>query len=264
MKLHVEKGSCGYPRRPPVLTDVNFSVESGEVLCLLGANGAGKSTLFKSILGLLPLISGTVMVDGDNIFSWKRAKIAQSIGYIPQATNPPFSYTVTDVILMGRAAYLAANESPTKEDEKIAEAIIDELNISKLADKSFLELSGGEKQLVVIARALTQQPDFLIMDEPTSALDFGNQQMVLQQVGKLSQRGLGIVMASHFPDQVFTYAHKAILLKDGGIFASGTPEEVVTEGNLWSLYNVGCKIVDTGVPSAMHADHNIKVAVPLG
>ena len=263
MTFTMEHGTCGYPQHRPVLRDVSFSVNSGEVLCILGANGAGKSTLFKSILGLIPLMGGNILVNGSNIRTWSRAKVARTIGYIPQANNPPFSYTVLDVVLMGRTAYLKSFQAPGKKDEAIAEQAIHQLGIYKLMNKRFLELSGGEKQLVLIARALTQCPQILIMDEPTAALDFGNQQLVLKQIHLLSSTGLSIIMASHFPDHAFLYAHQALLLKEGGIFAYGPPDDVVTEANLRALYAVDAKIIDTGLKSKTSANADIKIAVPL-
>lgn len=264
MKFAMEHGVCGYSHHKPVLKDIDFEVEEGEVLCILGANGAGKSTLFKSILGLIPLIDGKVTMDGKDISTWTRSKIARTVGYIPQATNPPFSYSVLDVVLMGRTAYLGTFQSPGGEDEQTAREAISQMGIYELTNKRFLELSGGEKQLVLIARALTQRPRILIMDEPTAALDFGNQQLVLKQVNILSGNGLGIIMASHFPDHAFLYAHRALLVKDGGIFHCGQPDKVITEENLNELYSVDAKIIDTGLESRSVAGGRIKVTVPLG
>jgi ABC-type cobalamin/Fe3+-siderophores transport system ATPase subunit len=265
MIFALKNGVCGYSAGKPVLKNISFEVSSGEVLCILGANGAGKSTLFKSMLSLIPMLDGDITVDGENIKGWSRAEIARTIGYIPQANNPPFSYSVIDVILMGRTAYLGLFASPKKEDEEIAENVIEQLNISKLADKRYQELSGGEKQLVLIARALAQLPKVLIMDEPTAALDFGNQQMVLNQIHKLSQNGLSIIMASHFPDHAFLYSHKALLLKDGGIYSVGCPGDVINEKSLNDLYSVETKIINTGIQpryAAIDASE-IKICVPL-
>lgn len=263
MVFAVEQGVCGYSRHKPVLRDIDFSVNQGEVLCILGANGAGKSTLFKSILGLIPLIEGRVTIGGSDISTWKRSKIARTVGYIPQAATPPFSYSVLDVVLMGRTAYLGSFQSPKREDEETAREAISQMGIYELANKRFLELSGGERQLVLIARALTQRPRILIMDEPTAALDFGNQQLVLKQVNLLSGKGLSVIMASHFPDHAFLYAHQALLLKNGGIFDWGQPHKVITEGNLKELYSVDAAIIDTGLESRSVAGSRIKVTVPL-
>ena len=263
MLFTVENGVCGYNGQSPVLKNIDFSVTSGEVLCILGPNGSGKSTLFKSILGLIKMYGGSVKVDGEDIRTWKRDRVARTIGYIPQANNPPFSFTVMDMVLMGRTAYTNSFSTPSKDDEKIANDAVEMLGIRKLANKHFLELSGGEKQLVLIARALSQEPDILIMDEPTAALDFGNQQLVLQQVSRLSKSGLGIIMASHFPDHAFLYSNKALLIKDGGIYACGAPGEVITEQSLKDLYGVDAKIINTGIPSVTTIGNEIKIVVPL-
>ncbi|MEC0182845.1 ABC transporter ATP-binding protein [Paenibacillus peoriae] len=263
MTFSINNAVCGYSHKRPVLRQINFSVETGEVICILGANGAGKSTLFKSILGLIPLLDGSVTVDGANIAQWSRAEVARTIGYIPQANNPPFSYSVLDVILMGRTAHLGVFQSPTMDDEALADEMMAQLGIEELAGRRFLELSGGQKQLVMIARALIQQPRVLIMDEPTAALDFGNQQLVLQQVSRLSAMGLTIIMASHFPDHAFLYSHKVLLIKDGGIYASGPPDEVITEDSLRLLYKVDSKIVHTGITSRTTLGTDIKIVVPL-
>lgn len=262
MRFEVKDVSCGYPGGARVLENVNFEVSSGEVLCILGANGAGKSTLFKSILGLIRLQDGTIRMDGEDIAGWSRAKVARTIGYIPQSTNPPFSYSVLDIILMGRTAYLGMFASPRGEDLRVADEVIACLGIERLMDRRYLQLSGGEKQLVLIARALAQQPRLLIMDEPTAALDFGNQQMILSQIGQLSAQGLAIVMASHFPDHAFLYSSHVLLLKDHGIYARGAPGDVVTERRLKELYNVDTRIVDTGICADV-TGKGIKVCVPV-
>lgn len=231
-------GACGYGSRT-VLRDIHFAVGSGQVLCILGANGAGKTTLFKSILGLLPMQHGVLRAQGEDMSHWPRARVAQSIGYVPQISNPPFSYTVMDVVLMGRTAYLKSYQSPRAQDEEIAVSAIDRLGIARLMGRRYLELSGGEKQLVLIARALTQQPQILVMDEPTTGLDFGNQQLVLEQVHLLAREGLAVVMSSHFPDHAFLYADAALLLRDGTVYALGSPKDVITETSLHELYAAG-------------------------
>ncbi len=248
MKFRLESGVCGYSNKS-VLENINFEVNEGEFLCILGANGVGKSTLFKSILNLIPMIDGMLTINGENINKWKRAEVAKNIGYIPQVSSPPFSYTVMDVVLMGRAAYIGAFDSPSKGDEDIAIAMIEKLGIGKLINKKFLNISGGEQQLVLIARAMTQQPKILIMDEPTSALDFGNQQLVLDQVKTLAEDGLGVILASHNPDQVFLYADKVMMLQDGGIYNIGKPKEIITKESLKDIYGINTKIINTGVKS---------------
>ncbi len=264
MNFSLINAKCGYGTRT-VLQDVSLTVKSGEVLCILGPNGTGKTTLFKSILGLLGMQDGKVELDGKDMATLSRAEFAKRIGYIPQAHNPPFPFKVIDVVLMGRTAHLGPFASPGKADQKIAEEIIETLNIGHLRHKVYTEISGGEKQLVLIARALTQKPSMLVMDEPTAALDFGNQLLVLSHIKKLADSGLIVVMASHFPDHAFLYASKVILLKAGGVYAVGTPAEVITEKNLKSLYGVDVKIVSTGLhklPMGME-EREIKVCVPV-
>lgn len=254
-------GGCGYGKKR-VLRDVHFAVDAGQVLCILGANGAGKTTLFKSILGLLPMQAGQLCIRGEDIDQWSRAEIAQSIGYVPQASNPPFSYSVMDVVLMGRTAYLRSYQSPKERDEHIAASVIDRLGITRLAHRRYLELSGGEKQLVLIARALTQQPQILVMDEPTTGLDFGNQQLVLEQVHLLAREGLAVVMSSHFPDHAFLYADTVLMLRNGTVYALGTPKEVITEESLYELYTVEAKIIATGLLS-QRVGTEIQTCIPL-
>lgn len=259
--FELKNGKVGYSNKS-VLEDINFEVKSGEVLCILGANGVGKSTLFKSMLGFIPMIDGSVNIDGENINTWERSKVARYIGYIPQATELPFSFTVMDIVLMGRTAHLGLFVSPKKKDEEIAYSIISKLGITKLINKKFSELSGGERQLVLIARALTQLPKILIMDEPTAALDFGNQQLVLEQVNLLSKQGLSVIMASHFPDHAFIYSHKVLMLKGGNVYAFGKPKDVITEDSLRELYSVNTKIINTGIQS-ISTGNNILTCIPL-
>lgn len=264
MNFNLINSKCGYDTKT-VLEDVSLTVKSGEVLCILGPNGTGKTTLFKSILGLLKMQGGKVELDGKDMSTLTRAEVARMIGYIPQAHNPPFPFKVIDVVLMGRTAHLGPFTSPGKADQQIAEEVIETLNIGHLRHKIYTEISGGEKQLVLIARALTQRPSMLVMDEPTAALDFGNQLLVLSHIKKLAGSGLIIVMASHFPDHAFLYASKVILLKKGGVYAVGAPADVITEENLKSLYGVDVKIVSTGVHNFQTPieEREIKVCVPV-
>ena len=241
MKLEVINASCGYGKNT-VVKNISMSVKSGEILCLLGPNGVGKTTFFKTILGFLKLQSGKILLDGQDINNWPKKKLAESIGYVPQAHTPPFPFSVIDVIIMGRTAHIGMFESPSKKDKEIAEEAMNTLNISYLKDKIYTEISGGERQMVLIARALTQQPKILVMDEPTSNLDFGNQVKVLEEINKLAKKGLGIIMTSHFPDHAFLCCTKVALMQKNNVFTIGTVDEVVTEGNLKMAYGVDVKI----------------------
>lgn len=241
MKLEIKNATCGYDSKA-VLRQVSLGVETSEILCLLGPNGAGKTTFLKTILGLLKLQAGEICLDGKNIGTWPRRKLAQVMGYIPQAHTPPFPFKVLDVVLMGRTAHIGPFSSPSEKDVEIARETLTALNIAYLADRPYTEISGGERQMVLIARALAQQPQILIMDEPTSNLDFGNQVKMLNQIKKLADKGLAIIMTSHFPDHAFICASKVALINQGAVEV-GPPEQMITEANLSSLYHVNTRIV---------------------
>ncbi|GBF35177.1 ABC-type cobalamin/Fe3+-siderophores transport systems ATPase components [Desulfocucumis palustris] len=258
MRLELKNVTCGYGSKP-VVHQVSLPVDSGEVLYLLGPNGSGKTTLFKTMLGLLRLQGGEILCGGENIGNWPRSRIARFMGYIPQAHNPPFPYKVLDIVLMGRTAHLGAFASPSENDQKIALEAIEALNISHLQNKIYTEISGGERQLVLIARALAQQPQVLIMDEPTSNLDFGNQLLVLRHVQKLAQMGLAVVMSSHFPEHALLSATKVLLLHKGKVFGAGRPEEMITEQSLKTLFGVDVKIITTTIRKGGET----RVIVPL-
>ncbi|ODA39260.1 ABC transporter ATP-binding protein [Desulfosporosinus sp. BG] len=264
MRFELKDIQCGYNNKA-VLKGISFALAAGEVLCVLGPNGTGKTTLFKTILGLIKPLEGKILFNGENSIHWSRSKMAQVIGYIPQAHNTSFPFSVMDMILMGRTAHLGNFASPSQEDKKIAERAIDTLDISCLANRIFTELSGGEKQLVLIARALAQEPQILVMDEPTSALDFGNQLKVLSQVKQLAHQGLTIIMASHVPDHAFFYATKVMLLSHGGLFGLGKANDIITEDKLRELYGVNVRIINTGVQSDDDNDDDseVRMCVPL-
>ncbi|SNX54951.1 ABC transporter ATP-binding protein [Thermoanaerobacterium sp. RBIITD] len=241
MKLEIKNVFCGYGTKI-VVKDFSIQVSSGEILCLLGPNGVGKTTLFKTILGFLKLQGGEIVLNGENIKYWSRKKLAKTIGYVPQAHTPPFPFSVLDVVVMGRTAHLGVFSSPSKEDVAIAEEALETLGVSFLKDRIYTEISGGERQMVLIARAITQQPDILVMDEPTANLDFGNQIRVLEQIKRLAQKGLGVIMTSHFPDHAFLCSTKVALMQRNNVFTVGYADDVVTEENLRSAYGVNVKI----------------------
>lgn len=244
MKLDLLDVSCGYGQKN-ILSNITFSIESGKILCILGPNGVGKSTLFKTILGFLKLQHGSILLDGESILNWSRRKLAKSIAYVPQTQAQPFPFSVLEVVTMGRTAHLRSFESPSKKDVEIAESSLDRLEILFLKNRIFSELSGGERQMVLIARALTQQPQVLIMDEPTSNLDFGNQIRTLKQINRLAQSGLCIVMTSHFPDHAFLCSANVVLLQKDKSYQTGVFDKVVTEENLRKAYGIDVKIIHT-------------------
>lgn len=243
MNLSIINASIGYGGKS-IVRDINFELNGNEIFCLLGPNGVGKSTLFKTLLGLLKPVSGKILLNGKDIAQWNRRSFALEIGYIPQTHSTPFPFRVMDVVLMGRTAHFSLFGSPGKKDRIIAEECLDVLGISSLKDKSFTLLSGGEKQLVIIARALAQQPSFLIMDEPTSNLDFGNQIKVIKQVKELKKDSLGILMATHYPDHAFMCNDKAIVLYDGGIYRMGRVDTVITDECLHKIYGTPIDVLN--------------------
>lgn len=258
MKLELKNLSCGYGQRN-VVDSISLSINEGEVIGLLGANGCGKTTLIKTILGLLPAHGGEVLLDGKDIKHWTSAQIARVIGYIPQMHTPPFPFQVLDVVLMGRTAHIKPFASPSKRDVKIAERALEMLNITYLRDRIYTEISGGERQLVLIARALAQEPRILIMDEPTSSLDFGNQIKVLSHVKQLAGLNLAVLMSCHFPEHAFLYSTRVVLLHEGRILHSGTPAEAITAERLKILYGVEVEIV-----TVRRLNKELRVCIPSG
>lgn len=257
VKLEIRGVVCGYGSTI-VVSDASMEVERGDVLCLLGPNGVGKTTLFKSVLGFLKLIDGEILLNGKNIANWPRKLFAKEVAYVPQAHSTPFPFKVIDVILMGRTPYIGTFSSPGRKDRQVAEEVMENLGVLFLKDKLYTEISGGEKQLVLIARALAQQPKILILDEPTSNLDFGNQIKVLNQIKRLSKHNLGIIMTTHFPDHVFICGTKVAIIKDGVLHSIGRPEAIVTREILKEVYGVNVNVENIRFTNGYRA----KVCVP--
>jgi iron complex transport system ATP-binding protein len=242
MKFEVQHADCGYGGSC-ILRDISLSIESGSILCLLGPNGVGKTTLFKSMLGFLKLKAGRILIDGEDISTWTIKKTAKTIGYVPQVHTPPFPFTVIDVVAMGRVAHMGVFGTPGAKDMAEADYALERLGITGFRDKIYTEISGGERQMVLIARALAQHPKILIMDEPTSNLDFGNQIRVLTQIKALAIDGLAVIMTSHFPNHAFLCSTDVGLLKRDSPLIVGQADEVVTEENLRAAYGVDVCII---------------------
>ncbi|WJH42231.1 ABC transporter ATP-binding protein [Aliirhizobium terrae] len=237
MMLELRDLSFGYGART-IGSSVSLTLGPGEVLALLGPNGAGKTTLFKTMLGLLPPQAGDVLFDGASLATLSRAERAKRIAYVPQAHAALFPFTVRDVVLMGRAARVAPFSAPGRRDREIAADALDRLGMSHLADRPYTEISGGERQMTLIARALAQEPKVLVMDEPTASLDYGNQMRVLSHVRRLAAEGMAIVLSTHNPDHVFMVADQVALLHEGRLAGLGPPAEVLTPATVKRLYDI--------------------------
>ena len=229
--------SCGYGDEP-VVRDVSFSLEPREVLCVLGPNGVGKTTLFKTLLGFIPAKAGEVRVDGRPLGSMSRTEVARAVAYVPQSQTLPFSYSVEEFVLMGRAPRLRLLQQPGPDDRRVVREVMARMGIEHLAKKPCTGVSGGEMQLACVARALAQEPCYLVMDEPTASLDFGNQARVLALVGELAEAGIGVVMTTHDPAQAFSLRSQVVLLQSASRCLAGPVREVLTEEELSRTYGV--------------------------
>ena len=260
MRLDISNAAYSYDEEGDnVFENITFSVGEGDIFCVLGPNGTGKSTLIKCIGNLLRLKQGSIKLEGEDILSLDNVDVAKKIGYIPQVHSPTFPFSVLDVVLMGRAPHLSLLSSPAEKDFAMARDAIKVVGIPHLIDKPYTEISGGERQLVLLARILAQQPSILLLDEPTSHLDFGNQIRILNMIDKLAKNGLSIIMASHFPDHAFLTSNKVAIMKGGTFIDMGSPDKVITEENMKSAYGVDVKIVYVNDG----ANNGRKVCIPL-
>ncbi|AKB83612.1 Iron(III) ABC transporter, ATP-binding protein [Methanosarcina barkeri 3] len=255
LMLEVKSLAFSYGNRP-VFENVSFSLKKGEIMCILGPNGAGKSTLIKCIAGILKPDNGSIYIQGEDTVSLGVRGIARNIGYVPQQNEVVFPFTVLDFVVMGRAPHLSMFASPGTEDIKLAKESLAMVGISGLAERPVAKLSGGQSQMVLIARALVQKPALLLLDEPTSHLDFGNQILVLETVQKLASLGMSIVMNTHMPDHAFLLGDRAAALSGGRLVAAGKVETVVTSKMMSSVYGVNVAIREI-------EDMKRKVCLPL-
>lgn len=238
-KLIVENIVSGYGKGADIVKEVSLELERGSFACILGANGCGKTTLLKTILGLIPARKGLVSCGGVNILGLKEPERAKYIAYIPQAHSSPFPFTVEDVVRMGRTPHLGQLSMEKKEDIEIANTCMEQVGILHLAKIPYTQLSGGQQQLVIIARALAQESSFLVMDEPCSNLDYKNQYHVLGQIKELCvTMGLGVLMVTHDPSHCFFAAHRVLLMEKGRVLVKGEPKKVMTKDNLERLYGL--------------------------
>ena len=246
--ISLEGVTFSYPGGSAVFADISLTVEDGGVYSLLGPNGTGKSTLLKCMAGLMAPSHGRVLLDGRDIAGMQPHEIARRIGFVPQTQVSPFPFLVRDIVLMGRASHLSVFAAPSGDDEAIAADALDRVGISHLAERPCTGISGGEWQLVLIARAIAQRPGILLLDEPTSHLDLGNQVRVLDVIRGLAEDGMTIVVATHFPDHALLTSSRVAILKDQRILAMGPPEEVIREDTMHQAYGADVRIVHLGDP----------------
>lgn len=248
--LKIEDTSFNY-EKTRIFDHLNFEVSSGSIFCLFGPNGCGKSTLIECILGSLQLATGNIFINDKSIRSIRPVELAKYIGYVPQNHTKNFPYKVFDIVLMGRAAYTGPFSSPTDEDRKKAETALATLGISHLSDKPYTQLSGGQTQLVLLARVLAQETPIILMDEPTAHLDFRHELIILETIVKLiKEKNISVIMATHFPNHAFYFENSGIntkvALMNNQVFeAVGSPTEVLTEENMLKTFHIHSKLVSS-------------------
>ena len=237
-----------------ILKGITFEIESSDIISILGPNGCGKTTLLKLLLGFLKPTEGEIYFNKKPINTLKAKDFFQRVAYIPQIHDGTFGYLVKDVVLMGRMPYKTLFSNYNKQDKKIVLEALEMLGIENLKDEIYTTLSGGQKQLILIARAIAQQADIFIMDEPVNGLDFGNQYKLLSRIKELSKENITFIQTSHYPDHVFFASNEAIFLDKGKIVEKGTPNTIIREENIKKVYQLESKI-------EMINDRNVCIAV---
>ncbi len=243
MQLDAHQLNYAYLPGKTVLHDVSLSVKSGELLFILGRNGGGKTTLLACLAGLLKPVQGEVLFNGSSVYDFSVMKRARLIGIIPQMHVPTFTYSVEEMVLMGRAPHMNWLGSPSDLDKQIVEESLEQVGILELRGRPYTEISGGERQLVLIARGLAQKCQILLMDEPTAHLDLSNQHRVMDIIRQLTLQGLSFIVSSHAPNDALSYADRALLLNDGWVLDYGQPRDILTEAMISSVYGVQTDVI---------------------
>lgn len=227
--IEVENLSIAYEEHT-VLENYNFHIEKGTIVAIMGANGVGKTTLLRALINDLKIQKGKISVHG-------------KIGFVPQLFNLPFEYSVLDVILMGRARFLNLYQSPGSKDYDIAYEYMEMMRVKELANQNFNELSGGQRQLVIISQALVSECDILILDEPTSALDYKNQALVLRKMKDLNNKlNLTILYTTHLPQHAAVNANYVLLMKTSNQYKFGKTSDILSQETLSELYEIPIEI----------------------
>ena len=258
MILRVENGSFAYKGGPLILDNVSFEVKEGEILAVLGPNGAGKTTLLRCMTDMLRWQSGSSSIDGEDIRSMPARRLWRRMAYVPQAKSAASSYTAFQTVLLGRSSRIGSFSSPGREDMEAAERVMKRLGIMDLADKPCHAISGGELQMVLIARAMAAEAEILVLDEPESNLDFKNQLIVLDTISSLASEGVACVFNTHYPAHALQRADKSLILSKGGSAIFGPTNEVVTEDNIRKAFGVKAVIGEIETP-----ENILRNVVPL-
>lgn len=243
--IRVHQASFGYQAKAPIFDNICCEIRYGEVFAILGPNGLGKTTFLKTIMGILPLTRGSITEH-------------KTIGWVPQSFTPAFSYSVLDIVLMGRAAFVPLWQTPSAHDRKLASEALALLGLNELSTRDFTSLSGGQRQLVLIARAITMESRVILLDEPMSALDLGNQERVLSLMQYLAkEKGIAVVFTTHQPEHALTIAQQALLMSRHHAPQAGATQDVLTSELLSAAYNTALAVVEVE-----HQGHHYKTVLP--
>jgi iron complex transport system ATP-binding protein len=243
-RLSLEDVAIGYDDCQ-LVGGIDLELLDASTTCLMGPNGVGKTTLFKTILGLLPPLRGRVLIGGQDIARMSREQIARRISNVPQAFQGDPSHTVIDIVVMGRTARLGLFSTPSRDDTAAAWRALETLGIAGIAERSADRISGGQRQLMLIARALAQDTDVIVMDEPTASLDLGNRLALLDHVRALSAKGLSLLVSTHEPEHAFAIADRVAVLGRGQRFEVGPVDEILTSDRLSDLYGLALGLETT-------------------
>lgn len=255
MTLTVKNGVYSYGKSAcPILRDVSFEARPGDIVAILGPNGAGKTTLLRCTMGFLRWKSGQSLLDGRDIHTMSFRERWTSLAYVPQAKGVASAYTAEEMVLLGRSSHIGVFARPGPEDMDLAHAVMERLHITKLMGKRCSEISGGELQMVLIARALAAEPEILILDEPESNLDFKNQLLIMETLSSLAADGMTCVFNTHFPAHAMQRANKAFLLGETGDWLFGETHRVVTEENIQRAFGVKAVIGEIETPGQVLRD----------
>jgi iron complex transport system ATP-binding protein len=230
---------------------LDLELPEREIVCLLGPNGSGKTTLLRTLLGLLAPLAGEVALDGRALAAWPIRERAARLAYVPQAAESHFDYSVLETVEMGRTAHRGLFSAPGERDRQVAQASLERLGIAALAERAIHRVSGGERQLALIARALASEAAHVLMDEPTASLDFGNQALILDEIARLKASGTAVLFTTHHPDHALRIADRVVMLRGGRVLAAGSTAAVVNSENLSALYGRAIDVADVLSPDGV-------------